>query len=61
MVVAVDDQACMRLMRLFNEAEGWDYLRKQGLKEDLAARLPLLGISGSGTCSARSNLQNTIS
>ena len=48
MVVAVDDQACMRLMRLFNEPEGWDYLRKQGLKEGLITKLPLLGISSIG-------------
>jgi cysteine synthase len=48
MVIAVDDAACMALIRLFNEQEGWDYLAKRGVKEDLIARLPLLGLSSIG-------------
>jgi cysteine synthase len=48
MVAAVDDQACMNLIRLFNDPEGGNYLRKQGVSEDLIPRLPLFGISGIG-------------
>jgi cysteine synthase len=48
MVIAVDDQACLNLIRLFNEPEGWNYLRKQGVKEDLIYKLPSLGISSIG-------------
>ena len=47
-VVAVDDNACMNIIRLFNEPEGWNYLRKQGVKEDFISKLPLLGISSVG-------------
>jgi cysteine synthase len=47
-VVAVDDSACLNLIRLFNNPEGWDYLRKQGISEALITQLPLLGISGIG-------------
>jgi cysteine synthase len=46
--VAVDDAACMSLLRLFNEAEGWDYLAKRGVNESLLPKLPLLGISSIG-------------
>ena len=45
MVVAVDDEDCMRLLRLFNEQQGHDYLRSAGIADDLLAQLPLLGIS----------------
>ena len=48
MVIAVDDAACMALMRLFNEQEGWSYLAKRGVKEEVIVRLPLLGISSIG-------------
>jgi len=47
-VVAVDDNACMNIVRLFNEPEGWNYLRKQRVPQDFLSRLPLLGISGIG-------------
>ena len=47
-VAAVDDNACMNIIRLFNESEGWNYLKKQGIKEDLISKLPLLGISSVG-------------
>ncbi len=46
MVIAIDDNDCMNLMRLFNEPDGKKYLQKQGLDEDLVANLNLLGISG---------------
>ena len=48
MVIAVDDAACMALIRLFNEREGWSYLARRGVKEEVIARLPLLGISSIG-------------
>jgi cysteine synthase A len=48
MVIAVDDEACIHIMRLFNEPEGWDYLIKQGASEALVRQLPLLGISSIG-------------
>jgi cysteine synthase A len=47
-VAAVDDNACMNLIRLFNEPEGWNYLSKQGVREDVFSKLPLLGISSIG-------------
>lgn len=48
MVIAVDDNACMDLIRLFNDPEGWRYLGKQGNSEGLIEKLPLLGISSIG-------------
>ena len=48
MVVAVDDAACTNLMRLFNEEEGWNFLKKQGLGDACLSKLPLLGISSIG-------------
>jgi hypothetical protein len=48
MVIAVDDSSCVNLIRLFNEPEGWDYVRKQGVSDDIISQLPLLGISSIG-------------
>jgi cysteine synthase len=48
LVVAVDDEACLNLIRLFNEPEGWNFLRKQGIQQDTLDRLPLMGISSIG-------------
>jgi len=48
MVIAVDDNACMNLIRLFNNPQGWDFLQKQGVSENLITQLPLLGISSIG-------------
>jgi cysteine synthase len=45
MVMAIDDEACMSLVRLFNEPAGRAYLIKQGVPEGLVAQLDLLGIS----------------
>ncbi len=45
-VIAVDDDVPMRLLRLFNEAEGRSALIKNGLPEEIVGRLDLLGISG---------------
>jgi len=47
-IVAVDDADPMALLRLFNEPAGRAYLRRQGVPEDLTARLDLLGISSIG-------------
>ena len=44
-VAAIDDEDCMRLLRLFNEPAGQEYLAETGLEAALIERLPLLGIS----------------
>ena len=46
LVMAVDDEACYSLVRLFNEPVGKEYLRKQGVPRDLLDQLDLMGISG---------------
>lgn len=45
-VAAIDDEDCMRLLRLFNEPDGKAYLRSLGLDESRIEQLALLGISG---------------
>ncbi|PIY03316.1 MAG: pyridoxal-5-phosphate-dependent protein subunit beta, partial [Bacteroidetes bacterium CG_4_10_14_3_um_filter_31_20] len=45
-VVAIDDEDCMRIFRLFNEKEGKQYLRAIGVSQENIAPLELLGISG---------------
>ena len=45
MVMAIDDEACPSLVRLFNEPAGRAYLVKQGVPETLVQKLDLLGIS----------------
>ncbi|OLS18439.1 MAG: Cysteine synthase [Candidatus Heimdallarchaeota archaeon LC_3] len=45
MVVAIDDNDAMNLVRLFNEPKGREYLIKQGVSPDLVEKLGLLGIS----------------
>ncbi len=45
MVMAVDDEACMQLVRLFNEPIGRAYLVEQGVPESLVEKIDLLGIS----------------
>jgi len=44
-VSAVDDEDCMRVLRLFNEEEGLIYLKSQGVHETQLERLQLMGIS----------------
>jgi len=44
-VAAIDDEDCYRLMRLFNEPAGLDYLAGAGLGREQVESLPLLGIS----------------
>lgn len=48
LVIAVDDESCMKLIRLFNEHDGCNYLVKQGVNENIILKLPLLGISSVG-------------
>ncbi|HLO66237.1 MAG TPA: pyridoxal-phosphate dependent enzyme [Holophaga sp.] len=45
-IAAIDDEDCMRILRLFNEPEGQKYLAGLGVSEDVLQKLPLLGISG---------------
>jgi cysteine synthase len=45
MVMAIDDEACMSLARLFNEPAGRGYLVKHGVPEAMVEQLDLLGIS----------------
>jgi len=45
LIIDVDDEASMSLVRLFNEPVGREYLVKQGVSEDLVGQLDLLGIS----------------
>lgn len=44
-VAGIDDEACMCLLRLFNEAEGRSYLTGRGVDPDIVDRLDFLGIS----------------
>ncbi len=45
MVAGIDDELCMRLLRLFNEPEGNNYLKSKGIPEEVVKSLDLLGIS----------------
>lgn len=44
-IAAIRDEDCMRLLRLFNEHAGQQYLLEQGIPESAVRGLPLLGIS----------------
>ena len=45
-VTAIDDEACVRIARLFNEPEGKKVLAQYGVKKELIENLSLLGFSG---------------
>jgi cysteine synthase len=45
-VVAIDDNAVVNIMRLFNEPAGREFLKKQGIPEKVVNQLDLLGFSG---------------
>jgi len=45
MVIAIDDEDTMSLVRLFNEEAGRTYLESRGVSSDLVGQLDLLGIS----------------
>jgi cysteine synthase A len=44
-VSAIDDEDCMRVLRLFNEEEGRTYLTSHGITDSQLEQLQLLGIS----------------
>jgi len=46
LVVAIDDNAVVNIMRLFNEPAGQKYLSKKGIPTDTIQSLNLLGFSG---------------
>ena len=46
MIIAIDDQDSMDVLRLFNEDAGKEYLKAKGISSELIEKLPLLGISG---------------
>jgi hypothetical protein len=46
MVLAIDDEKCLMLLRLFNEDAGRSVLSKRGVTPELIEQLALLGISG---------------
>jgi len=52
LVIAVDDETPMNLIRLFNEPAGRKYLVSLGIDGSLVDRLDLLGISGAGNLAA---------
>ena len=45
-VTAIDDEDCMRLLRLFNEKKGSEYLSSLGIGKKVVNDLPVIGISG---------------
>ena len=45
-VAAIDDEDCLRILRLFNEPEGLAYLAGEGVDPATLGQLGLLGISG---------------
>ncbi|MDO8806580.1 MAG: pyridoxal-5-phosphate-dependent protein subunit beta, partial [Elusimicrobiota bacterium] len=45
-VTAIDDEACVRIARLFNEPEGKKVLAQYGVKKEVIEQLSLLGFSG---------------
>ncbi len=46
LVVAIDDNAVVDIMRLFNEPAGKSYLVRKGVPHEMVAQLELLGFSG---------------
>jgi len=45
-ITAIDDEDCMRVLRLFNEEDGKKYLKENGVDKKLVDDLHLIGISG---------------
>jgi cysteine synthase len=45
LIIAVDDNNTMGIIRLFNEPAGKEYLREQKVPVDIIEKLPLMGIS----------------
>jgi cysteine synthase A len=46
MVVAIDDNDALAMLRLFNEPAGIKYLKEQGISDELIQKLSYIGISG---------------
>mgnify|MGYP001368905486 CR=1 FL=1 len=46
MVMAIDDNDALALIRFFNEEGGKEYMRKNGVSEDVIEKLSWIGISG---------------
>ncbi len=46
MVVAIDDEVVVKIMRLFNEPAGQEYLKRKGVPDNIISQLNLLGFSG---------------
>lgn len=46
LVAAIDDNACIALMRLFNEPCGKEFLKNIGVPDEAIEKLELIGISG---------------
>ncbi|TSA30418.1 MAG: pyridoxal-phosphate dependent enzyme [Ignavibacteriales bacterium] len=44
-VCAIDDEDPLRILRLFNEPSGQEWMRKNGVNENVISKLPWLGIS----------------
>jgi cysteine synthase len=44
-VCAIDDEDPLRILRLFNEPAGQDWLSKNGISDEVISKLPWLGIS----------------
>lgn len=45
-VTAIDDEDCMRLLRVFNEKAGHEYLAGNGVEKEVVEQLGMIGISG---------------
>ena len=45
LTIGIDDEACIRLLRLFNEPAGRAHLTAYGLEKEFTGKLELLGIS----------------
>ncbi|MGE5632812.1 MAG: pyridoxal-phosphate dependent enzyme [Caulobacteraceae bacterium] len=46
MIIAIDDNDSLGMFRLFNEPAGQEYLRRQGVPEEIIEKLSWVGISG---------------
>lgn len=46
MVIAIDDEDALGMMRLFNEPAGKEYLKSIGVADDLISKLAWVGVSG---------------
>jgi cysteine synthase len=45
LIIAIDDNNVMDIIRLFNEPAGQEYLKEQGVPVEIIQQLPLMGIS----------------